>query len=123
MSGGLQRGSVPTTAVPLTQIFVRLDAIAIRWGLDGDERSALLDGMVPSAVDAVQAYDAAAAERRARLLVELDTVAAAVLIDGCRIRDWLRRPNTALGGSAPLNVIANSPDWMLWLIHSLRVAM
>lgn len=117
MSRDVQRATMP-----LTGVLARWDALAIRWGLDGDERSALLGGIQEGPVDDVSTYDLPVAERRMRLLVELEPIVSAVLVDEGRIREWLRRPNHQLGRRAPIDVMASSPDWVKWLIDTLGVA-
>lgn len=107
---------------PLNGVLARWDAIAIRWGLDGDECSALLGCFADGPVDDVSSYGLPSAERRLRLLVNLEPVLAEVLVDEDRIRAWLRRANANLGGRAPLEVMALSPEWVRWLIESLGIA-
>lgn len=108
--------------VPLRGILARWDAVAIRWGLAADERSALLGGMAAGPVGDVATYATEAAEDRMRLLVALDPVLAAVHGDEDRTRDWLRRPNATLGGSTPLDLMASSPEWIRWLVGAVGAA-
>lgn len=109
-------------SVPLAGVLARWDALAIRWGLDGQERSALLGCIPDGPIDDVSTYDLSTAETRMRLLVELEPIVSAVLVDEGRIREWLRRPNHQLGGRAPIDVMASSPEWVRWLIDALGVA-
>lgn len=106
---------------PMRVVHARWDDLEARWGLDGEERSALL-GSGTGPVDRVETYLAPSTERRMRLLVALEPAVAAVLVDDGRIRSWLRRPNANLRGSTPLEVMAESPEWIRWLIEALGVA-
>lgn len=107
---------------PLECVLARWDALVIRWGLDGRERSALLGGIVKGPVDAVATYRIDGVEKRMRLLVELAPLVAAVHREECQARDWLRRPNVNLGGNTPIEMMASSPEWMRSLIRSLGAA-
>ncbi|SEL80812.1 Protein of unknown function [Sphingomonas palmae] len=112
----------PRPVVPLTGILARWDAVAVRWGLSGDECSALLGLGNEGPVHLVATYDPSSAERRMRLLVEFDPVLIAVLGNEVRIRAWLRRGNRNLGDRSPLEVMSQSPDWIRWLIDALGIA-
>jgi hypothetical protein len=115
-------GRLPVAKISLADVLARWDALAIRWDLDGDERSALLGGFVDGPVDDVNTYLLPAVERRMRLLVELEPVLATVLPSEKCIREWLRRANCNLGSRAPIEVMSCSPDWIRWLIDSLGIA-
>ena len=105
--------------VPLRGILARWDAVAIRWDLGDDERSALLGVVAPGPSGDVATYATGAAEDRMRLLVALDPVLAAVHGDEDRTRGWLRRPNASLGGGTPLDMMASSPEWIRWLVGAV----
>lgn len=113
----------PVAVVSLSEILVRWDALSVRWHLDDEERATLLGGGATGPVADVRTYEADAAERRMRLLIELNDVVTAVFADADRVRAWLRRPNQGLGGGTPIAVLGSSPEWIVWITHSLRVAM
>lgn len=115
-------GEIRPAPMPLAGVLARWDALAIRWGLDGEERSGLLGERIEGPIDDESTYDIPGAERRMRLLVELEPVVAAVLVDEGRTREWLRRPNRQLGDRAPIDVMSRSPEWIRWLIDSLGIA-
>lgn len=115
-------GGISWSTAPMRRVLARWDAVTVHWGLDGDERSALLGGCVAGPVDDVSSYGLPGAERRMRLLVELDLVLGQVFGDEAQICSWLRRPNQNLGGRRPLDVMAQSPDWIRWLIDALGIA-
>lgn len=109
--------------VPLTGVIARWEAMIIRWGLEGDECSALLGSGVNGPIDEVSTYGLVTAERRMRLLVTLEPIVASVFeCDEERTRAWLRRPNLNLSNRAPLEVMIGSPEWILWLIKAMGVA-
>lgn len=107
---------------PLKGVIARWDAMVVRWGLAGDERSALLGSGVGPVAD-VSSYGLSTAERRMRLLVTLEPIVASVHgHDEERTRAWLRRPSSNLSGRTPLDVMMRSPEWILWLIRAMGVA-
>jgi hypothetical protein len=108
--------------VPLKGILARWDALAIRWGLDGDERSALLGGAGEGPVDDISTYGPPTAERRMRLLVALEPVLAKIFVDEESTRAWLRRANMHLQGRTPIEVMIRSPEWIRWLIDAVGIA-
>ena len=109
--------------VPLKGVIARWDAMVIRWGLDGDERSALLGSGDEGPVADVATYGLATAERRMRLLVTLEPIVASVHdCDEERTRAWLRQPNVNLSHRTPLDVMTRSPEWILWLNRAMGVA-
>ena len=109
--------------IPLNGVLARWDALAIRWGLDGNECSALLGGIHVGAVDDVSSYGLPAAERRMRLLVALEPILRRVFIDEERIREWLRLPNRHLCHRTPLEAMTQSPEWIRWLIGAIGTAV
>lgn len=113
---------MPWSTIPMRSVLAKWDALAIRWGLDGEERSALLGGWGDGPIDDVSSYGLPAAECRMRLLVALEPVLNKVFGDKLKTRLWLRRPNMNLGGRAPLEVMAQSPEWIRWLIDALGIA-
>lgn len=113
----------PWATVPLRGVIARWDAMIIRWGLAGDECSALLGSGDNGPIDKVVSYGFATAERRMRLLVTLEPIVASVFDgDEERTRAWLRRPNLNLSDRTPLEVMTGSPEWILWLIRAMGVA-
>ena len=109
----------PDPLEPLSEVLDRWDAIAFRWELDAEDRSALLGGFGDGPVGSVATYEASNGERRMRLLVALDPVLVRVLGTDDRIRGWLRSGNRSLGGRKPIVVMASSPAWIRWLIDSM----
>lgn len=114
-------GGSDGVTMPLRGVLARWDALAIRWGLDGDERSALLGGVHVEAVDDISSYGLPTAERRMRLLVALEPILRGVFVDEERIREWLRLPNRNLCHRTPLETMAQSTEWIRWLINVLGI--
>jgi hypothetical protein len=108
--------------MPLREVLARWDALAVRWGLEGDECSSLLGVGPGGPVEDVSSYGLPGAERRMRLLIALEPVLDAVLGDDERIRAWLRHPNVNLRDHTPLQVMSQSPEWISWLIAAVGVA-
>lgn len=108
---------------PLKGVIARWDAMVVRWGLEGEECSALLGSGTDGPVGDIASYGLARAERRMRLLVTLEPIVASVHGgDEKRTRAWLRQPNLNLSCRAPLDVMMCSPEWILWLIRAMGVA-
>jgi hypothetical protein len=107
---------------PLRGVIARWDAVVIRWALDGCERTALLGGGAEGSVTDVATYRLPTAERRMRLVVELELILERVFADEERTRTWLRQPNRNLGGRTPIEVMAQSPEWIRWLIDAVGIA-
>ncbi len=105
--------------MPLKAVLARWDAIVIRWGLDPEERSALVGGFRKGPIDSVESYELLCGEQRIRLIVDLEPVLVRVMGDEGRIRHWLRAENANLAGRTPIGVMASSPEWMSWLIAHL----
>ncbi|MDE1918563.1 MAG: DUF2384 domain-containing protein [Sphingomonadales bacterium] len=103
----------------MADVLARWDALVLRWGLDGPERSMLLGPGMDGPVDEVESYLVSGAERRMRLLVELDGVLAVVFEGEDRTRSWLRRDNANLGNRTPVEVMAASPEWIRWLVNAM----
>lgn len=113
----------PWATAPLKGVIVRWEAMVIRWGLEGDECSALLGTGEEGPVADISSYGLATAERRMRLLVTLEPIVASVHeADEERTRAWLRQPNVNLSNRTPLEVMTRSPEWILWLIRAMGVA-
>ena len=72
-------GRTRVEAMPLAGVLARWDALAIRWGLNGEERSALLGDRIEGPIDDESTYDIPGAERRMRLLVELEPASSATV--------------------------------------------
>ncbi|TPG40578.1 DUF2384 domain-containing protein [Sphingomonas koreensis] len=107
---------------PLREVLALWDGVVLHWDLRGDELSLLLDTGVDGPVDEAGAYRLPRAERRMRLLVELAPILASVLCTEERVRTWLRSANANLGGRTPIETMAQSPEWIQWLVTSLGVA-
>ena len=114
---------MPPAVIPLKGVIARWDAMVIRWGLSGNECSALLGSGDSGPVWDVSSYGLPTAERRMRLLVTLQPIVTSVFAgDEERVRAWLRRSNINLSGRTPLDVMMSSPEWIAWLISAVGVA-
>lgn len=114
-------GDFDGVTIPLRGVLAKWDAMTFRWGLDGDERSALLGGIHSGAVSDVSSYGLPAAERRMRLLLALEPILNRVFDDEEQLREWLRLPNRHFCHRTPLETMAQSPEWVRWLINALGI--
>lgn len=112
---------VPTPS--LQQTLTKWDQLVTDWNLDAGERSALLGGFSPGRVDDVDTYEPEYAERRMRLCVELADSIDRVAVHPDRVRSWLRRRNSGLGGLTPIQAMASSSEWTRWLTQHLGEGM
>ena len=108
--------------VPLKIVLEEWDRIARRWRLTPKEHTSLLGGSPGGDIAQPPSYGADAAERRMRLLLELDCALRRVVRPDARIRTWLRRQNQHLGGATPMAAMASSPEWVRWLTKAIEVA-
>lgn len=115
------RAALPTT--PLAQVLLAWDAVSIRWGLSDAERGSLMPGSMRGPVCDPSSWRVDDAERRIRLLVRIAELAGEVHSGAERVRWWLRRPNPALSGRAPLEAMAGSMTWMELLLDSLEASL
>ncbi|ANC86671.1 MbcA/ParS/Xre antitoxin family protein [Sphingomonas sp. NIC1] len=108
---------------PLAAVIASWDEMVVRWGLRGDECSALLGEGGCGPIGEVASYGTPLAERRMRLLVVLEPIVASVFDhDMERLRAWLRAPNRSMSGRTPIDVMMRSPEWVRWLINAMGVA-
>ena len=107
--------NVSSTKLPPDAVFARWEEVARRWALGAGQRSALLGGPASALPADIRSPEAELAERRMRLLVELDGTLRNVFGDDERLRAWLRARNRRLGGDSPLEVMTRSSAWTRWL--------
>lgn len=108
--------------LPLHEVLSQWDSLVVRWGLEPEERSALLGGFGPGPIDRIETYEVLCGEQRMRLLVELHPVLERIWSDEGRIRTWLRAPNPSLADRSPLAVMSRSPEWVRWIIDNMGMA-
>ena len=112
-------GFRPVRIMPLKAVLAQWDAIVIRWDLSTRERSSLLGGAREGPVADVATYDAPDAEHRMRLVLELEMVVNRAFGDEEMGRRWLRTPNANFSRRTPLEVVAESSEWLEWLVTDL----
>ncbi|MES2096791.1 MAG: hypothetical protein V4459_08510 [Pseudomonadota bacterium] len=100
-------------AIEMRAMMARWESLRARWRLEAHEEAGLLGGAaLTGPLGDVASWHAARMEQRMRLLIDLATALDALLVDGARIRNWLRRPLESTGGRAPIDAMASSVEWI-----------
>lgn len=99
----------------------RWDELRERWALDADEEAGLLGGgALDGPVGAAISWRPQRLEERMRLLADLGGALDVLLIDGCRIRCWLRGRRHSMGGHSPIEAMSSSAEWIRRLLGVAR---
>lgn len=103
----------------LKETLSRWESVRERWELSGREEAALIGvGGFSGNLGDTTSWGASRLARRMRMLVELAAALDALLVDGARIRAWLRRPRRSMNGRCPLDVMSSSEEWIISLLNA-----
>lgn len=110
----------PNTDAETGTLLGRWTDLAIRWGLDVEEQSALVGRRTPSddGADAHETTSVFDTDRMSLLLV-LDAALPAALEQMRYPASWLRTPRARFDGCSPLELMASSSEWTRWFIRHL----
>lgn len=99
--------------IEMRAMMSRWEALREHWALAPDEEAGLLgDSALTGPIGKAESWHAARMEQRMRLLIDLGAGLDSLLEDQERIRSWLRKESSSLGGHSPIVAMGSSIEWI-----------